>query len=499
MPLVAGMVVVAVALALVLLRTAPVSHPTTFARAGNAAVETLLHTYYAGRGRWRDCSDRDCRSGNSDWGDDSLTYALVMRARLTKDPAIGPVLRALIRSAPRYPSPCRRLAACSAWSDVPEWDAIALADEYEVTHDRAALSKAESAYRFVAGASVYARGSCPAIPYQRPGGRPNHLKTLETTANAVKAGLLLYRATGKRGYLRSAVATYRAARRYFLDRGVPLYTVYVFDDGHRCRQLPRRFFASVNGDMIWSGVELYRDTADAAYLADATATAGAVAHRLADGRGVFADLQAENDVVEPLVEGMQSLERMGVPLAREWLLANAEAALSARAADGSYGRFFDGPPPRTTTTAWQTNGGLALEIAAAGIAPGYVLRDTAMWQSSKPVVRHVQELPAELPFRGSGIAVFGTLGERCCEHGHAQVLIDGRTTFDASGIWQNKSSSGRSIPNTVLFAWRWSKSGRHTLTFVPGVANPKEGGSFLHLAGYSVLGPSDPEPGDGHR
>jgi hypothetical protein len=489
MRLVAGIIVVAaLALALSHMRTAPASHLYTYARAGRAATDTLLRTYYAGHGRWRVCIARDCAPGNADWGDDSLTYALAMRARLTGDGGLDRVLRALTRSARRYRSPCRKLAGCSSWSDVPEWDAVALADEYQVTHDRAALSKAASAFRFVAGASVYARGSCPAIPYQQPGGGANHLKTLETTANAVKAALLLYRATGERGYLQSAATTYRAARRYFLDRQTPLYTVYVFDDGRRCRQVPHRFFASVNGDMIWSGVELYRDTTDAAYLGDATATAGAVAHRMADGRGVFADLQAENDIVEPLVEGMQALYRMKVPLAREWLLANAQAALSARAPDGSYGRFFDGPPPRTATTAWQTNGGLALQIAVAGIAPGEVVHETATWRSSKAVVRDIRRLPAVLRFRGSGIAVFGTLGEHCCQDGHARVLVDGRQTVDASGIWQNKSSSGRSIPDTTLFAWRWSNPGRHTITFAPGRANPKEGHSFLHVVGYSVLG-----------
>jgi hypothetical protein len=468
-------------------REAEASHPTTFAQAGQAAVATLLRSYYAGRGRWRACDDRRCAAGNADWGDDSLTYSLALRARLTRDPSLVPVLRALTASARQYPPPCRELARCGRWSDVPEWDAVALADEYEVTHDPAALAKAEAAFEFVAGASVYDRGACPAIPYQQPGGRTDHLKTLETTANAVKAGLLLYRATGQRVYLEDAVAAYAAARRHFLDPAVPLYTVYVFDDGRRCRQLPHRFFASVNGDMIWSGVELYRDTADTSYLGDAVATAGAVAKRLKDGRGVFVDMQAENDVVEPLVEGMLAVERMGVPFAREWLLANARAALSARAPDGSYGRFFDGPPPRTTATAWQTNGGLAIEMAAAAVAPRQGALDTTRWRSSTPVARLIRKLPAKLTFRGSGIALVGTLGEHCCTQGHARVVVDGRGTFDATGIWQNKSSSGRKIPRTVLFSWRWSRSGRHTLTFARGVANAKEGRSFLHLVGYSVL------------
>jgi hypothetical protein len=92
-----------------------------------------------------------------------------------------------------------------------------------------------------------------------------------------------------------------------------------------------------------------------------------------------------------------------------------------------------------------------------------------------------------LTFRGSGIALLGSLGEKCCESGHASVLIDGRETFDQTGIWQNKSSSGRSIPGTVLFAWRWTNVGTHTLTFEPGTPNGKEGDPFLHLVGYELL------------
>jgi len=103
------------------------------------------------------------------------------------------------------------------------------------------------------------------------------------------------------------------------------------------------------------------------------------------------------------------------------------------------------------------------------------------------MARDHHTLPATLTFRGSGIALLGTLGEQCCEPGRARVLIDGRETFDETGIWQNKSSSGRSIPNTVLFAWRWRSAGRHTLRFEPGIPNGKEGGPFLHLAGYEVL------------
>jgi hypothetical protein len=187
------------------------------------------------------------------------------------------------------------------------------------------------------------------------------------------------------------------------------------------------------------------------------------------------------------VEGMAALAKTGQALARGWILKNAAAALAARGPDGSFGRFFDGPMPATTVTAWQTNGGLALEIAAAALAPKAATPASGAWASAASVTDDVSALPATLTFRGSGIALLGSLGEHCCESGHARVLIDGRETFDQTGIWQNKSSSGRSIPGTVLFAWRWTSVGTHTLTFEPGTPNGKEGDPFLHLVGYKLL------------
>jgi hypothetical protein len=459
----------------------------SFASAGRQAVATLLHVYYAGGGLWRACNAPDCATGNSDWGDDSLTYALALRYGATHDQHLRTPLLALAGTAPTYGAPCTSPSGCASWSDMPEWDAIALADVYEATGDPSALTKAEAAFAFVEESGAYALGACPRVRYQQPGGAGNHLKTLETDANAIKAALLLYRDTRQAGYLAAARTRYDAVRDYFLDPGVPLYTVYVFDEGSTCAQVPHRFFASLNGDMIWSGLELYRDTSERAYLDEALATAKAVDERLSDGRGVFTDLQAENDVVEPLVEAMYALALDRQPFARAWITRNAAAALAARARDGSFGRFFDGPPPAATVTAWQTNGGLALEIAAAALAPKAVVDVSRPWRASTDVSREIAALPATLTFRGAGIALFGTLGEQCCEPGHARVLIDGHETFDETGIWQNKSSSGRSIPNTVLFAWRWPSVGTHTLRFEPGVPNGKEGGPFLHLVRYEVL------------
>src|SRR5262249_38110919 len=359
----------------------------------------------------------------------------------------------------------------------------------------AALAKARAAFAFVESSHAFALGACPEIRYQQPAGRDNHLKTLESDANGIKAAILLYRATGDASYLTTATIRYAAVRSRFLDPAVPLYSVYVFDDRSSCTQVPHRFFASVNGDMIWNGLELSRITGNRAYLDQALATAHAVASDLSDPAGVFADLQAENDIVEPLVEAMYALAtEAGAGLARSWSPTNAAPPLSARTPDGSYGRFFDGPPPTSTVTAWQTNGGLALEIAAAALDPGGTAPPAHSWAGARRVSRSLGP-SGRIVFHGSGIALLGTLGENCCEAGPARVFVDGREAFGGTGLWQDKSSSGIRILGAILFAWHWPRAGLHTITFAPGVPNGKEGGSFLHIRSYLVRGGASPSRG----
>ena len=464
----------------------PLGTARAFADIGGDAVAALETKLYDGNGLWHDCPAAMCATHNHDWGSDSLTYLLYMRWETTHDRALPPLLAALARTARTYDRPCRN-RPCVLWSDVPMWDSVAASREYEVdAHDTLALSKAKAAFRAVEGSDAYARGACPAIRYQRPNGRGDQLKTLETDSNGVKAALLLYGATHQKNYLAIAKRRYGAIRHYYLDAALPLYSVYVFDDGHHCVQVPHRFFASVNGNMIWNGERLYHETGIANYRADALATAHGVDRYLSDGAGVFSDLQAENDLEEPLIEAMLVLAtREHQAFARRWLLTSAAAAYSSRKGDGTYGRFFDGPPPEGIVTAWQTNGGLATEIAAAALAPSGVVRADA-WHGARFIPYEVDELPATVHMRGSGIALIGTIGEVCCQPGHARILIDGVETVNRVGTWQNKSSAGHSFPDSVLFAWRWPTSGSHVVTLLPGVYNDKEGGPFLHLSGYLV-------------
>jgi hypothetical protein len=455
--------------------------PGTYAALASQALVTLEREYYNGAGQWNMCVPARCFAGNRDWGADSLTYVLYLHWLLTRDPAVARLMNALTATSP---------STHSGVSDVPLWDSIAAAREYQITRNPVALRKAEAAFSAVAGSRVFALGDCPGILYQHARGGGTQLKTLETDANYIKAAVLLYQITHRRGYLAQAEAHYQAVRRNYLSPGTSLYTVYVFDNGTTCTQVPAQYFASVNGLMIWNGGTLAQLTGQSSYRTEALATARAVAADLGDGTGVYADLQAENDITEPLIESMYLLAAQGQGFARRWLLAAASAAASSRnPRTGSYGRFFDGPPPAAPVTAWQGSGGLALAQVAGALDPSGRPAAPGFWAGASfvPDNRSLSGSPVAFSFTGRAVAIVGTIGEHCCFDGHAQVFIDGIQTFDQTGIWQNKSSSGRSLPGSVLFAWRWPRAGRHTIAVTPAVANAKQGGSFFHMSGYEVV------------
>jgi hypothetical protein len=458
----------------------------TYAALARRALVTLERGYYNGAGEWHMCVPVQCYTTNEDWGADSLTYTLYLHWLFTRDRRVGPIMNALTATAPA--------SHAGGWSDVPMWDSIAAAREYQVTGNPAALGKAILAFRYVAdtGRRLFARGACPGVFYQQPGGGYNDLKTLETGSNFIKAALLLYQITKSPGYLAQAQAQYEAVRADFLSPSVPLYTVYVFDNGAGCRQVPARYFGSVNGNMIWAGYYLARATGRSAYLAEALATAKAVAAHLSDATGVYADFQAENDVTEPLIEAMYDLATLDhQAFARRWLLTAASAsAASVVARTGAYPRFFDGPaPPQAPVTAWQVNGGLALAQVAAALDPRGRPAEPGFWAHAAFVADDLPlgARPVRVTLTGRAVAIIGTIGEQCCESGHARVFIDGRLTFDQTGIWQNKSSAGVPLPGSVLFAWRWPGPGRHTIEISPGYPNGKEGTSFFHMSGYYVV------------
>jgi Glycosyl hydrolase family 76 len=459
----------------------------TYAEYAKDAFDALLKNFYSA-GKWKAYPAATAK--NHDWGDDSLTYDLYFRWLLTGDATIPPQLEALAASMSTPPAPCATANGCGPWSDEYLWDSLAGSREHEATNNATALSKAIAGFDYVDKTTVFSGGACPGIYWQKPDHTSGGLKTAETDTNYLRAALALYKRTNDAGYLDKAKTMYAAIRQFYLDtRGDALYSVYVFDTAGTCAQKTGRYYSSVNGNMIYSGMKLKQYTGDAQYLTDALATAHDVDTKLADPSGIHADLQAENDLVEPLVEAMYALyAEEQQAFAKTWIMRNAAAAVSSiQPATGSYGRFFNGPPPVGTITEFQSNGGFALMFAAAKLDPTGIPTPGG-WDAavSHPNDLVTAMLPASINFTGTAIALIGTIGEQCCEAGHAKVFVDGVETNDTTGIWQNKSSASISIADSVLFAWAWPTAGAHTIQIQDGIQNGKEGGSFVHIQKYLV-------------
>jgi hypothetical protein len=347
-----------------------------FAKLATRSIKLLEDGYYNGTGLWHMCYPKGtCNTKNRDWGADALTNIMYLRWELEHDKSVLKVMDMLAQTARLWGVGQR------GSSDSVTWDAVAEVRLYQVTGYKTALHKAEAALNYVDSTKGLASGACPAIEYQWPYGALGGLKTIETTTNFIKAALLLYQVTGIKKYLTAAEGQYTLVRRYFLDKKARLYTSYMFDNGRTCRVLPGQYFASVNGNMIWNGQDLAALTGDSVYLRQALATAHGIRKHLSDGDGVFADLQADNDIVGPLVEGMYALATTyHSKFARHWLLFNASAAGADQTSQGAFGRFFDGPPPSTQATAWQTSGGMDLMVAAAALDPHGHPADPTFWQ-----------------------------------------------------------------------------------------------------------------------
>jgi len=463
-----------VAAALALSSCAPLS---AVAVNGKAATASLQQTWF-GDGRWKLCPAANCPQSASDSGADALSYNAYFGWKPLHDNSYVPYMSKLVTSAPTYGPPCRN-ATCRLRSDVPMWDAVALMRLYDGTDSSAtAMNKTLAALAALDGATVYARGACPDIAYREPFGGTDKLKTLATESNYVKAALLVYHFTNDKRYLNFAERRYAAVRKRYLDPHEALYTAYAIDDGKACRQVPHRFLASVNGNMIYDGFLLNEFGRGPLYRAQAIATAKAVERRLSDARGVYANLQDEDDVADPLIEAMYVLTYYwNQEFARSWLVRNAAAVQYARDPDGSFGRFFDGPPPEGSGTAWQTNGGFALMLAVEALNVQDWPPPATDWSGAKRAPANVTRLPLVLRFKGSGIALRGTLGEG---GGDAHVFIDGVETYDQTGLRTLSHVGPRA--NAVLFAWRWPTAGLHEIRLMPG-----GGPTALHLTSYEVI------------
>ena len=454
----------------------------TYGDNGKLSSDALQQLWFAD-GNWKLCLAADCPSAASGLGADSLTYDSYFGWKPQHDSSFLPMLEKIGQAIPPLGTPCVD-ASCRTPSDAPMWDAVALLRAYDGNESASpGMEKAKAALDAFDRSSAYFGGACPAIAYREPFGGKSKIKALASESAYAKAALLVYHFGGpnSKAFLDRAERRYLDARKYFFDPQAGLYTAYVVDDGKHCTQVPRRFLAGVNGNMIYTAYLLGTNRGQN-YRDQAIGVAKTAATKLSDARGVLANLEDEDDTADPLVEAMYVLAfYWQQDFAHDWVLRNANAAEAARTASGGMGRFFDGPPPDDGVTAWQTSGGFAVSLAAKTLQLGDVPPVDPGWKNAKFVPFTVQ-LPQAIQFTGSAIALRGTLGDPCCPAG-ARVFVDGVETFNSTGIRQAYSPAGK-IPNAVLFAWQWPVPGKHEIRLYPN--SPADAERSLHLSGFEV-------------
>ncbi len=252
----------------------------TFAALGRQAVRTLERDYSTGAGTWNTCLPKICGTGNIDWGDDSLTYSLYFHWWLTHDRGVIPIMNALAGTAYSY------TPGTASWSDVPMWDTIADIRGYQVASPATRARWPRPRPPSVSSPST-TRPNSPSAP----------ARASSTSSRAAEpaqdAGDRLQLHQGRAAVPGHPLSALPAGGHSGIQRDpgllpgprVPLYTVYVFDSGKACHQVPARYFGSVNGNMIWAGFWLARATGHGLYRQQALATAHAVQRHLADISG----------------------------------------------------------------------------------------------------------------------------------------------------------------------------------------------------------------------
>lgn len=156
--------------------------------------------------------------------------------------------------------------------DDNDWVGIELVRLYRLTHERAALNRAEQIMAFeMAGWQTSPELGCPGgIPFSNS--PQNSERNTITTAPAAELGVQLYGLTGNSAYLQFAEQAYAWVRTCLLEPS-GLYGDHVNKRG----VIEPRLWSYTQGAMIGAGTMLSQVTGNPEYLAQATQTVQAAA------------------------------------------------------------------------------------------------------------------------------------------------------------------------------------------------------------------------------
>lgn len=280
------------------------------------------------------------------WWEAQLWETVMDRYERTGDPEV----RAMIDDVydgfrAQYPD-----VLANDWNDDIGWWALGSTRAYGLTGDPRYLAAAEDLFAFVASHEddTYGGGIWWKNVDVGDGGR--NQKNVATNAPAVVTAMRLYAATGDRAYRDTAVRLYD-----WLDAG--------FHRGGQLRDHVEGDGTYVDWDWTYNqgtfaaaALELYLDTGDDAYLADATgAVDWAIAHLTSSGTFLREGLDDAGGFKAVLTRAMRSLiDRAGQHQYEAVLTANASQAARQVNGQGVGGYDWTAPTPDLGTTAIQS-------------------------------------------------------------------------------------------------------------------------------------------------
>ena len=274
------------------------------------------------------------------WPSSVMLSALVAAARVDPDSYL-PMLREYVDALRVYRTNRAGVTGLDVWPapktpdryyDDNAWMALALAEAYEVTHDRRDLEFATESLNFTLSGEDDKQGGGIYWHEDRP-----DRKHAVSCAPTICAGVLLYRSTGNHSHLETATRLYQWMTTHLREPD----GLYADSIGAGDGKVDHSLYAYNTAMMIRAGCLLYSATKDGRYLSDAQRSAQAAAAkwvRPADGA-----IQAEPAMAHKLAETFLDLFGIDTDAHRRDLTARAiEYAHShCRDPNGWYSRRWD--------------------------------------------------------------------------------------------------------------------------------------------------------------
>ena len=368
------------------------------------------------------------------------------------------------------------------WNDDIGWWARGAVRAYELTGDAEYLAASEDMFAFIAAYEDTTYGGGIWWKNVDVGDGDRNEKNVATNASAAVTAMRLYAATGDAGYRATAVRLYDWLDQNFNAAG------HLRDHVQGTGQYVDWDWTYNQGNFAAAALELYRDTGDAAYLADATAAVDwAIANLTSSGTFLREGVDDTGGFKAVLTRAMGDLvDHAGQAQYAQVLTDNASQAARQVNTSGVGGYDWTAPNPDLATTPVQSLAAAAtvavLQQAAPDGSTG-VVEGTGVYEAENAVRSGVDSEGTAAGRSGRGyLAGWNTDGTSVTFHVHVadagsyaldlryaaaagtatrSLVVNGSATtvaFPATGAWDAWSSVTATVPlhaghNTVVLAY----------------------------------------------